>query len=169
MNTARLRRCAGQGAAYALFAAFIGYFSNSPAYQHLPPDQAMVKLSLRHSGQLLGECQQRDPEELAKLPATMRAPADCPRERSPLELVLEVNGETILDEQIMPRGLHKDGMASMYRRVNVPSGPVMLKVRMKDHPGQTEFPYSVEREMTLRPAQVLVIDFDSQNRRFEFL
>jgi len=40
---------------------------------------------------------------------------------------------------------------------------------MKDHPGQTEFPYSVEREMTLRPAQVLVIDFDSQNRRFEFL
>ena len=169
MNTARLRRCAGQGAAYALFAAFIGYFSNSPAYQHLPPDQAMVKLSLRHSGQLLGECQQRDPEELAKLPATMRAPADCPRERSPLELVLEVNGETILDEQIMPRGLHKDGMASMYRRVNVPSGPVMLQVRMKDHPGQTEFPYSVEREMTLRPAQVLVIDFDSQNRRFEFL
>lgn len=113
MNSTRLRRWAGQGAAYALFAAFIGYFSNLPAYQHLPPDQAMVKLSLRHSGQLLGECQQRNPEELAKLPATMRAPADCPRERAPLELVLEVNGETILDEQIMPRGLHKDGMASM--------------------------------------------------------
>lgn len=169
MNTTSLRRWAGQGAAYALFAAFIGYFSNSPAYQHLPPDQAMVKLSLRHSGQLLGECHQLDAEELAKLPATMRAPADCPRERAPLELVLEVNGETILDELIMPRGLHQDGMASMYRRVNVPSGPVTLKVRMKDHPGQKDFPYSAERELTLRPAQVLVIDFDSENGRFEFL
>ena len=169
MNTTSLRRWAGQGAAYALFAAFIGYFSNSPPYQHLPPDQAMVKLSLRHSGELLGECHQLDAEELAKLPATMRAPADCPRERAPLELVLEVNGETILDELIMPRGLHQDGMASMYRRVNVPSGPVTLKVRMKDHPGQKDFPYSAERELTLRPAQVLVIDFDSRNGRFEFL
>jgi hypothetical protein len=169
MNTTSLRRWAGQGAAYVLFAAFIGYFSNSPPYQHLPPDQAMVKLSLRHSGELLGECHQLDAEELAKLPATMRAPADCPRERAPLELVLEVNGETILDELIMPRGLHQDGMASMYRRVNVPSGPVTLKVRMKDHPGQKDFPYSAERELTLRPAQVLVIDFDSRNGRFEFL
>ena len=45
MNTTKLRRWAGQGAAYALFAAFIGYFSNSPAYQHLPPDLSLIHIS----------------------------------------------------------------------------------------------------------------------------
>lgn len=169
MNGTRLLRWAGQGAAYALFAAFIGYFSSAPPYRHLPPDQATIKLSLRHSGQLLGDCTQLDAAELARLPETMRAPQDCPRERSPLELALDVNGRTVLHDLIPPRGLHKDGMASSYRRINVPAGEVTLKVRMKDHTGQGEFPYSAERRLTLRPAQVLVIDFDSEEKRFEFL
>ena len=169
MNISDARRWLGQGVAYALFAAFIGYFSNSPAYQHLPPDQATIKLSVRHSGQLLGECKQLDSAELANLPATMRAPMDCPRERSPLELVLEVNGATVLHDMVPPRGLHKDGMATSYRRINVPAGAITLRVRMKDHTAQAEFPYTAERTLTLQPAQVLVIDFDSQSRRFKFL
>jgi hypothetical protein len=169
MNGTSIRRWAGQAVAYTLFAALIGYFSNAPAYQHLPPDEALIKLSLRHSGQLLGECRTLAPEELARLPPTMRAPKECPRERSPLTLELEVNGQTVLAEQVPPRGLHKDGMASMYRRLSVPAGEVMLKVRMKDHSAQSEFPYTAERTLDLAPAQVLVIDFDSQSGRFEFL
>ncbi|MCG3169486.1 MAG: hypothetical protein CALGDGBN_01005 [Pseudomonadales bacterium] len=162
-------RWIGQAAAYGVFVLFVGYFSNSPGYQHLAPDQAMLKLSLRHSGQVLGECKQMSAEDLARLPPTMRAPLDCPRERSPLEIELEVNGETRLSERVEPRGLHSDGMASIYHRLNVPAGPTRLKVRMKDHVDQQEFPYAVEQEVELRPGQVLVIDFDSQEKRFEFL
>jgi len=169
MKSTDLLRWAGQGIAFALFAVFIGYFSNSPAYEHLPPGQAMIKLSLRHSGQLLGECRTLDAEQLAKLPPTMRTPMDCPRERSPLALELELDGRVVLSEEVPPRGLHKDGMASMYRRINVPAGPLTVRVRMKDHTAQTDFPYTAERSFTLRPAQVLVIDFDSQAKRFEFL
>lgn len=159
----------GQAVAYGLVALFIGHFSNSPKYQHLPPGEAMLKLSLRHSGQVLGECHQRSQEELEKLPPTLRAPVSCSRERSPLEIELQVNGETRISEIVQPRGLHKDGMASIYHRLNVPSGPVELRVRMKDHLDQKEFPYAVERTVELRPGQVLVIDFDSNGKRFEFL
>lgn len=159
----------GQAVAYGLFALFIGHFSNSPRYQHLPPNEAMLKLSLRHSGQILGECRQLSAEELAALPPTKRAQLDCPRERSPLEIELEVNGKMQLSERVEPRGLHHDGMASTYHRINVPAGPISLTVRMKDGVNQEEFPYVAERHLELRPGQVLLIDFDSQEKRFVFL
>lgn len=169
MKQSKPLRWAGQALAYGAFALFIGYFSNSPAYQQLPEDQAMIKLSLRHSGQILGECKQLTAEELAKLPPTMRAQVNCPRERSPLEIELEINGKQQFSERIEPRGLHRDGMASTYQRFNVPAGPISLVVRMKDHIDQKAYPYVAERHLELRPGQVLLIDFDSQERHFVFL
>ena len=169
MKQAKSLRWLGQALAYGAFALFIGYFSNSPAYQHLPPDQAMLKLSLRHSGQILGECKQLTAEELAKLPPTMRAQVNCPRERSPLEIELEINGKVRFNERIEPRGLHRDGMASTYQRFNVPAGPISLVVRMKDHIDQKAYPYVAERHLELQPGQVLLIDFDSQEKHFVFL
>ena len=35
-----------QAVCYAAFVAFVGYFSTSPAYEHLAPGEALVKLSL---------------------------------------------------------------------------------------------------------------------------
>ena len=35
----KLLRYGGQGILYLLFAAFIGYFSTGPAYQHLAPNE----------------------------------------------------------------------------------------------------------------------------------
>ncbi|HND14780.1 MAG TPA: hypothetical protein PLN78_07365, partial [Pseudomonadales bacterium] len=104
-----------------------------------------------------------------QLPPTRRAPVSCPRERSPLELELVVNGKMRFSERIEPRGLHHDGMASTYHRINVPAGSVSLTVRMKDRLDQKEFPYVAERQFDLRPGQVLLIDFDSQEKRFSFL
>ena len=49
----------GQALLYALFALIIGYFSNSPAYRHLPADQALIKLSFSHQGKLISECRRR--------------------------------------------------------------------------------------------------------------
>jgi hypothetical protein len=161
-------RLAGQALAYALFFGAVGVFSNSPPYRHLAPDEATIKLSVRHAGQRLGECRTLGAEELARLPPTMRAPVDCPRERSPLTLELDVNGLTVLQQTIAPRGLHGDGLASSYRRLTVPAGTIEVGVRMKDHPQQQEFPYVSKRRVVLAPAQVLVIDFDAQKREFVF-
>jgi hypothetical protein len=162
-------RWPGQVIAYVLFVAFIGAFSNSPPYQHLADDTATVKLSLRHAGQLMGECRQRTPEEMADLPPNMRAPAVCPRERSPILLELDLNGELVYSETLPARGIHNDGRASVYRRLSVPAGMTHVTARLKDHVESEEFHYTSSYEATLAPAEVLVIDFNEQRGEFDFL
>jgi hypothetical protein len=159
----------GQALCYGLLMLALGFWSNSPPYRHLPADMATIKLSLRHSGQVLGECRQRSAEELAALPANMRLAEVCPRERSPLLLEMDLDGVTVFSELLPARGLHNDGMASVYRRLSVPAGETRLRLRLKDHIELGEFNYRAERTVTLAPAQVLVVDFDSQAGQFVFL
>lgn len=152
---------AGQVALYALFALFIGVFSSWPAYRHLAADQALVKLSFTHSAQRVSECRPVPAAELAKLPPNMRAPMQCPRERAPVLVELDIDGQTLVRHAAAPSGLSKDGASAVYQRLPVAAGPHRIAVRMKDSPGATGFDYSREETVTLKPAQVLVIDFDA--------
>lgn len=163
------RRLPLQVLAAALFATTIGYFSNQPPYLHLEKDRAVLKLSLRHAGQIVGECRQRSAEELAGMPENMRAPLACPRERSPLQLELRLNDELILSETLPARGIHNDGRASMYRRIVVPAGELKVNVRLKDRIDSEEFQYQAERTVRLSPAENLVIDFNGDLGNFDFL
>ncbi len=54
-----------QAVCYAAFMTVVGYFSTSPAYKHLPPGDAVVKLSFQHAGQRKEACRERSAEELA--------------------------------------------------------------------------------------------------------
>lgn len=149
---------AGQVVLYGAFAAFIGYFATNPRYQHLPADHALVKLSLAHFGDR--ECRKRTPEELQKLPPNMRAPMECPRERSPLTIELEMDGKPMYQGTIQPTGLSKDGISTVYRRFELPAGEHRIAVRMNDNVREPGFKYVKEDTVTLKPAQVLVIDFN---------
>lgn len=162
------RRIVGQVVVVGLFAATLGYFSNRPTYRHIGVDQAVVKLSLRHAGQLVGECRERSAEELAGMPANMRAPLVCPRERSPLHVELLLNDELVLSEILPARGIHKDGRASMYRRLVVPAGEMNVGVRLKDRIDTDEFQYADDRTVHLLPTENLVIDFNGDLGAFEF-
>ncbi|MEH6467181.1 MAG: hypothetical protein V7722_06080, partial [Porticoccus sp.] len=124
---------------------------------------------LRHAGQILGECRERSEEELAQLPPNMRISKICPRERSPLQLDLLVNNEMVYSKEIAPRGIHGDGLSSVYFRLPVSSGEINLKVQMKDHINQKEYPYQLRKTLQLAPAQVLVIDFDAKAGEFIIL
>jgi hypothetical protein len=53
---AEMLRWIGQAAVYAGMALWLGYFANRPVYTHLPPDQALIKLSVVHGAQRRGEC-----------------------------------------------------------------------------------------------------------------
>ena len=44
-------RYPGQAVLYGAFVLAIGYFSTSPVYTHLAPDQAVLKLSFSHGAQ----------------------------------------------------------------------------------------------------------------------
>ena len=152
----------GQALLYGLFAAFIGVFSQWPEYRHLPPEQAMIKLSFTHTGKPVGDCRQADPAELAKLPPHRRQATVCPRERSPVTVEVDIGGSTVLRRVAEPTGLSRDGASAVYQRLPVTAGEQRIAVRLNDDARQPGFNYQREAVLSLAPAQVLVIDFDAE-------
>lgn len=160
----------GQGIFYALFMGVIGYFSTLPAYTHLQPDETLIKMSFRHAGQLVGECRQLTPEEIAALPPYKRRGAkkgECPRERSNVVVELELDGKLLYHETLIPTGMAHSSNANVYERITVKAGTHTVKARLKDHPGE-EFNYAYEETVSLAPGRVLVIDFKAATGGFIF-
>ena len=148
----------GQVILYGAFAAFIGYFATSPTYHQIPDDVALIKLSISHLGDRA--CRKRTPEELAKMPPNMRAPMDCPRERSDINLEVDLDGEPVFRTVLHPTGLYKDGVSTVYKRFEVKAGTHQLAVRMNDNLVVPGFNFVQDEEITLAPRQVMVVDFN---------
>lgn len=161
ISTRSLSALIGQILLYGLFALVIGVFSSWPTYRHLPADQALIKVSFNHQGRPVSDCRPATPQELAKLPPNMRAPQVCPRERSPITVELELDGVTALRHVALPAGLSQDGASAFYRRIQVAAGTHRLVVRLKDDVRSRGFDFVREASVTLKPAQILVIDFDA--------
>ncbi len=149
----------GQALLYGLFALIIGYFSTSPPYRHLPAHQGLIKLSFSHEGKLVSACRQRTPEELGKLAPNMRAPMDCPRERSPVTVEIDLDGTPAYRHVAVPSGLSRDGASTVYHRIPVNSGEHRLSIRLNDDARGGGFNHRREETVMLKPGKVLVIDF----------
>jgi len=161
-------RYLGQGLAYLLFIVFIGYFSNSPAYTHVPSDQALIKLSFTHAGQrLIPFNDTRSKADFAKLPPQLRAIKHS-RERSSLRVELEMDGQILYHADISPRGLSHDLPSPIYQRFTVPAGKHHFRVRMADDIRHEGFNYVGEQTVELAPLHTLVIDFNNIRREFIF-
>ena len=148
-----------QAVLYGAFAATLGYFSTSPAFEPLPAGHALVRLSLNHAGQRKFTCRTRNPEELAKLAPNMRAAEDCPRERAPVLVKVEMDGKPVADIVARPAGLSRDGASVAYRRIPVLAGEHRLRVALADDAAGT-FDRVREESVRLEPGRVLVIDFE---------
>ncbi|MDH5437233.1 MAG: hypothetical protein OEX83_10775 [Gammaproteobacteria bacterium] len=159
----------GQAFAFMVFIAFIGYFSRYPSFSHTTDEQASIKLTLNHSGKLEGECHKRSEEELAKLAPNMRAPLDCPRKRSPIQLKLTLDDEILYQDTLIPFGLRGDGESSVYKRFTVKAGQHRLQIHMKDDIRSKDFNYSFDQQINLDVSRVLVITFDNLTGKFVIL
>ena len=148
----------GQIVLYGAFAAFIGNFSTNPIYKQIPDDVALVKLSMSHLGGR--ECRKRTADELAKLPPNMRAPLDCPRGRSDTKIVLELDDKPFYEVIMKPTGLSRDGVGTVFKRFELKAGTYKLAARMNDNLVNPGYNFVKEEQITLKPAQVLVIDFN---------
>ncbi len=158
----------GQALLYVLFAVFIGVFSHWPVYHPLPPGDALIKISFTHTGKPVGDCRPLTEEEKAKLPPQMRPKQICPRERSPVSIEVDINGRRVLQETAEPSGLKRDGASAVYRRVQVPAGEQKIAVRMKDDARAPGFTAQLEDTVTLKPNQVLVIDYNAEKGGITF-
>jgi len=160
-------RIAAQLALYVPLMALIGYFSTEPRFAVIGEDEALVRLSFIHAAERKEPCRERSPEELAKLPPNMRAPLECPRERSPLLVELEVDGKLVLRREVAPSGLQRDGNATVYHRLPLPAGKHRLVARLRDRPGE-DFNYVKDETVELAPGGALLIDFVAAKGGFLF-
>lgn len=159
----------GQALAYALFAAFIGYFANQPAYTYTEPDKAVIKLSFSHAGDHKEECRRRTQEELNAIAPNMRRPQECKRERVPLLVELELDGELLYRKLLPPSGLASDGASTAYNKFPVDAGTYRLTTRLRTSRRSEGYDYEKTAEVTLSPAQNFVVDFRPEMGGFLFL
>jgi len=163
----KLGQYLGQAVMYGLFIAFIGYFASAPAYVFMEPDVALVKLTFSHAGKRMQPCRERTAEELAAMPSHLRKKRDCPRERSPLDVEMELDGQLIYRATMPPGGMSRDLASPIYERIRLPAGEHRLQLRMRDDIHSEDFNYILDEFVTLQPAQILVIDFDSEHGKFQ--
>ena len=163
----RILRFAAQLALYVPLMALIGYFSTQPRFSVLGEGEALVRLSFIHAAERKAPCRTRTPEELAKLPPNMRAAQDCPRERAPVLVELEVDGTVVLRREVPPSGLKRDGNATVYHRFSLPAGKHRVVARLRDR-ASGDFNYTKEETVDLAPGRVLLIDFVAARGGFVF-
>jgi hypothetical protein len=163
-------RVLAQALLYVPLMAILAVFSRWPAFEHLGRDEALVRLSIAHAAERRFPCRKRTEEELAKLAPNMRAAEDCPRERVPLALELEVDGKLMYAAQVRPAGVQKDGLANLYHRTVLPAGEHRIVVRLRDRPlaSDREFNHVRDERLTLAGGDSLVIDFSAQRGGLEF-
>ena len=170
----------GQVAAYGGFIIFIGYLSAAPVYVRLQPDQAQIKLSFSHAGKPVSECRERSDEELARLAPNMRIRKVCPRERSSVAVVLEMDNKLLYSDILQPSGLKKDGTSTTYKKFTVKAGKYKIKIKLKDDfqksatindvskLGVDDFNYTSFKQVNLGPGKIMVIDFNKEADGFVF-
>ncbi len=161
-------RFLAQLALYAPLMAILGYFSTEPRFSAVSPGEALVRVSFIHATQRKEACRERSAEELAKLAPNMRAALDCPRERSPLLVEIELDGKVVLRREAEPSGLRRDGNVAVYERMVLPAGRHRIVARLRDRP-EGEFNYVREETLELSGGRSIIIDFNAARGGFAFL
>jgi hypothetical protein len=161
-------RYAAQLALYVPLMAILGYFSTEPRFAVVAADEALVRVSFIHATQRKEACRERSAEELAKMAPNMRAQLDCPRERSPLLVELELDGKVVMRREVQPSGLRRDGNVAVYERMALPAGRHKIVARLRDRP-DGDFNYRGEQTVELRGGGSLLIDFNAARGGFAFL
>jgi len=160
-------RFLAQLALYAPLMAILGYFSTEPRFSAVSPDEALVRVSFIHATQRREACRERSAEELAKLAPNMRAALDCPRERSPLLVEIELDGKVVLRREAEPSGLRRDGNVAVYERMALPAGRHRIVARLRDRP-EGGFNFVKDDTVELVGGRVLIIDFNTERGGFVF-
>lgn len=151
---------------YAVFMGLVWYFSIYPPYHQLKENQAMITFTLGHVGKRVKKCRKLSQEELLKLPPNMRKPMDCPRERSPVTMELRMDGKVIFRKTAEPLGLFKDQGVDVYQNIKVPAGKHRLLAWLNDNINVKGPMYKLEQNVSLKPEQHMIVEFNSKTSRF---
>lgn len=99
----------------------------------------------------------------------MRQSEVCPRERSPLRVRVEVDDQLLYEETLVPKGINRDGTASIYRTFPITVGAHRIHAMVSDTTRIAGFNYERSTEVNLKPGQALTIDFSAAKGGVLFL
>lgn len=153
---------------YVAFAAFTGYLSIAPAYQYADPELAVIKLSLSHAANRVEECVRLTPDEINARALQGESLSECGRERLPLRVEVDIDGQTVIAVTAEPSGLWSDGPSSVYERISVAAGPHTISVRLRDSARESGWDYEQTEGVDLSPGRYFTITFRAANGGFEF-
>ena len=157
-----------QAITYIAFAAFLGYLSASPGYEYGSADMTSVKLSLSHAANRVKPCVRLTPKEIADLPPNMRVAEKCERERLPLSVELDIDGETVISVIAAPSGLWNDGAASVYERFDVEPGQHTMTARLRDSNRTDGWDFVHTETVMLEPGRYFTVTFRPETGGFNF-
>ncbi|MGI9308631.1 MAG: hypothetical protein ACR2P6_05170 [Gammaproteobacteria bacterium] len=147
---------------YTVFMALIWYFASSPSVRLIADDEAKITIAFAHAGELREPCRMLSQEELNQLAPNMRKIDDCPRERSPVTIEATLDGEPFYKALLRPPGLFEDGGVDVFYSAKIPAGTHRLSVQMNDSVRVEGFNHSFEQQVSIAPAQILLVGFDSR-------
>lgn len=154
--------------AYTAFAIVVGYLSASPDYRYSADNMATIKLSLSHAAERVQPCVRLTPQEVAELAPNMRQELRCERERLPLAVELEIDGDVMISVIAEPSGLWNDGPASVYARREIAPGPYVVTARLRDTARAEGWDYVYRDEVVLDAGRYLTVTFRAETGGFSF-
>ena len=80
--------------------------------------------------------------------------------RPDINLEVDIDGQPAFRTVMHPTGVYKDGVSTVYKRFEVKAGSHQVAVRMNDNLVKPGFNFVKEEQVTLKPGQVMVIDFN---------
>ena len=165
---ARVYRVIVQVLAYLGFVAVVAYLSASPAYDYANAGMAAIKLSLSHAADRVKPCVRLTPEQIAELAPNMRRAENCERERLPLTVRLEIDGELLAQIEAPPSGLWDDGPASVYARFEVEPGRHRITAKLRQSARPDGWDYEHAEDVTLEAGRYFTITFRAETGGFRF-
>lgn len=153
---------------YVALAWVLGRFAASPNFEYADRTQASIKLSLSHAADRVKPCVPLTEEQIAELAANMRRTEACERERLPVVVELDIDGQSIVSLTAPPSGLWNDGPASIYERFDISPGAHRITVRLRDTARTDGWDYEKTDEVMLEPGRYFTVTFKPATGGFNF-
>lgn len=153
---------------YAAFAAGLAWFATNPPYRYADPEMASVKVSLSHAADRIAPCIQLTPEQIAELAMNMKQTEACERERLPLFVEIDIDGETVFSLEAEPTGLWNDGPSSVYERFAIQPGPHRVTARLRDTSRTDGWDYTHSADVVLEKGRYFTVTFKAETGGFNF-
>ena len=153
---------------YAAFAVSLAWFATNPLYQYGDATMASIKVSLSHAADRVEPCVQLTPEQIADLAMNMKQTEACERERLPLRLEIDIDGEAVFSLEATPTGLWRDGPSSVYERFEVAPGAHRITARLRDTARVEGWDYTDSADVVLEPGRYFTVTFRAETGGFSF-